>query len=377
MHPVLERLRSLGNLRSENNFAAWWSGILLLSSAVLAFDRFLTHRDGNRDLAVGWFCLSFILAALSADEIGSLHERLSYFPAGMWRMLIPFALLFLGLFAVTARKFWTDPAHRRTLLWITVAFSLFGLVAIQEYIEHAIAWPAHLESLRAGAEEGTELVAILLLLNVTLEGAYDKRQQSNLFDAVAVLRKPIVVAGVFLCPPLAVLTATFPDLDTRGNPSDWVASAAFFLAAMAAVRHSLRGPGFPGYLTAFACIVGSLAIVLDPRNYMDLLSVDINKRVIVYAVVIACAFANWWGSGRQRPGPALVFLSAMILLMASYGAAWEGNAFYYLLPQYIALATFWFVGEIADPAPVVSIDTLSRRQEKHTALHGRHFSPRH
>ena len=67
---VCRRLLRLFSLRSENNFGAWWSGILLFLPALLAIDAAMAER-ANPARARGWYVLSAIFLALSADEIGS------------------------------------------------------------------------------------------------------------------------------------------------------------------------------------------------------------------------------------------------------------------------------------------------------------------
>lgn len=348
-HPAIDRLLELANLRAENNFAAWWSGILLIMSSVHAFDGWAMYRETNRRLANGWLSLALILAALSVDEVASLHERLSYFSAGMWRMLIPFALVFAGMFLITAQSFWRERDHRQAILGVSTAFFLFALVALQEFIEHAIVWPDAWLSVRAGFEEGTELVAMLILLKVTMVNSRQFFQQATdrpaaSLEAPGRMRTPIVVAGIFVCPILALLTAALPDLGSRGNPSDWFASTTFLLAALVSLRNYRKGQSFPGILTAFACLVGSFAIVINPENTLSTQYMDIHKRLVVYLVVVAVVLADWWGGNRSRSGMALIFLTSVVALSVSYGATWNEGAAYYLLPQYIALVLFWFVG---------------------------------
>ncbi|HSC15516.1 MAG TPA: hypothetical protein VLI71_10385, partial [Gammaproteobacteria bacterium] len=63
-------------LGGEANIGAWWSGMLLVLAAFLAFDGFF---DANKPSAEqrGWLALGLALLLLSFDEVASLHEYLS------------------------------------------------------------------------------------------------------------------------------------------------------------------------------------------------------------------------------------------------------------------------------------------------------------
>ncbi len=70
---VAATLASIGpfNLRDESNFAALWSGMLLLLVAIHAFDGRAQHRTDNPVVGRAWLIISLILVTLSFDEIGS------------------------------------------------------------------------------------------------------------------------------------------------------------------------------------------------------------------------------------------------------------------------------------------------------------------
>ena len=83
------------NLRTESNFAALWSGMLLFLVALDAFDGRALHRSDKPVVGRAWLMISLVLVTLSFDEIGSLHERLpSETQLGYWLWVLPFALVY-------------------------------------------------------------------------------------------------------------------------------------------------------------------------------------------------------------------------------------------------------------------------------------------
>ena len=53
------------NLALENNFAAWWSGMLFLLTGLHAFDGYVLLKKSAPKAANGWASLSIILIILS------------------------------------------------------------------------------------------------------------------------------------------------------------------------------------------------------------------------------------------------------------------------------------------------------------------------
>src|SRR5690606_16237834 len=123
---------------------------------------------GDRRTAAAWAALALVLIALSLDEVGSLHERAERFvPLERWWALLPFGVVLLGVAGWSAWQLWKRHRPRSDVVLIAAAFALFGSVAFQEELEHALVWPAWALPLRLGIEEGTELAAMLLLIVAT------------------------------------------------------------------------------------------------------------------------------------------------------------------------------------------------------------------
>lgn len=60
------------NLRGESNYAALWSGMLLLLTALHAYDGAAQNRREAPSIARAWLVISVVMILLSFDEIGSL-----------------------------------------------------------------------------------------------------------------------------------------------------------------------------------------------------------------------------------------------------------------------------------------------------------------
>ena len=147
---------------------ALWSGLLMLVVGVHAFDGWKLHRQDRPSLAAGWLSLALIMAIFSLDEIGSLHERVNLLLDDTWIELVPFAMVLIALYAHMSIAFLKHQDHQKLWIWITGAFVLFASVALQEYVEHRISWPDSWRPIRTSAEEGSELVASLLLLWIAM-----------------------------------------------------------------------------------------------------------------------------------------------------------------------------------------------------------------
>jgi hypothetical protein len=237
------------SLQFEKNVATYWEGWCLLLVSMLAFERFLQSRKGHEKRA--WGGLAILIAALSLDELGSIHERAGYlfaplgFSGGM-NDLLPFALPAVLLLVFTLQGMSRLATHRA--FWLTLgAFVIFGSVACQEHLEHTVHWPHWVRGIRVGVEEGSELVGIVLLLSAVLPArAASGRVPSlqHLAPRVQTLfqLRPVVACLTLLgCVPLGFITVTTLSVtENRGMPAAWLPFMLLNITWMAAYACARR-----------------------------------------------------------------------------------------------------------------------------------------
>jgi hypothetical protein len=301
---VRDQARRIFSVGLENNIGAWWSGILLFLAGVHALDGYRRYwEQGFSRLALAWLIVACTIMALSLDEVGSLHERINR-DLG-WQALVPFGVIIIASVTWASWQMWSDSFERKGILLIAVAFGLFAATAFNEYLEHAIAWPASVRPWRAGFEEGIELVGMLLLVAVAVHnsgGAFGAAGSGE-------TRRPclwfahsmpvwVLLAVLAASPLFAVITTGLHDA-FRGRPADWLASMMFFLAGLAAWRPALCSVGSPKYpgrvgvgLLLVAASAGSVA--LYPQWHIDVGSLEVNLRLFVIFVLLLGVAAFTW-----------------------------------------------------------------------------------
>ncbi|MBT8488180.1 MAG: hypothetical protein KJO65_05040 [Gemmatimonadetes bacterium] len=263
-------------LTEENTLGAWWSGILLMMLAFHAYDARVAEAKSSSQVGRAWTILASIFLFLSADEVGSIHERLSLLGSaigvGSWGLLIPLggvlgALLFGALYI-----FWKAGGEHRRKVWpLTFGFLLLGSVAVQEVIEHAVDWgtgPA--VWIRAVVEEGTELLGMVLLLAVVLRPAMMAASRAQpgergLFKVFHHHPRLISLALLALI-PVATIAAHMIE-DNRGRVSSWLTILALVIAALQLLSPFVNGEGdkrIRRLLGAALCIVGSMVPMWFP-----------------------------------------------------------------------------------------------------------------
>lgn len=330
------------NLGIEGNFAALWSGVLLFLPALHAFDGWSEHRSSQPALARAWVSIGLVLMALSFDEIASLHERLpEETGADSWWAFLPIALIFASMLAYGMRILYRFDRYRRTVWFIGLAFALFASVAVQERIEHRVDWPSSLVGLRAVIEEGTELLATLILIKVVMNNTRGLLsvvgvRDFPVFEALTAWRSQILLAGMVGIPIVAYYpVVSVVDEEGLGIPSDWPTAMLFFMAALTAIRPFLvsgdRGT-WHGWVLIMTCLVGCASTVVGTTS-PDILP--------IMALVIAVTSGVWAMNPAvtsRRYVPAMT-LSAVLLL-----TAWNFNEREFVVAlavSYIALSIYY------------------------------------
>lgn len=251
------------SLSGENSFGSWWSSLLLFLAALHALDGYLHNRGVRQFKAIGWLMLGLCCLGLSLDEGGSLHERVGILSAEMgyewWVLIIPFALVFMVMVSVAITSFLKEGAYLRSAL-VLLVFALFALVAVQEEFEHKLQWSDSMLGMRALIEEGTEMIAILLMVWLCSKNSGGIfRGDGNIAVGMAnEFFRPLTGLFLVLLLPVAYWNAVLPDQD-RGHPADWFAAVLFFTAAIALLRAAFEGKpqSLRFYVAALVMIAGS------------------------------------------------------------------------------------------------------------------------
>ena len=344
-------IQALGHfsLLYENNFAAWWSGVLLLLAALHAFDGYLGWKRERPARARGWAALSLILVALSADEIASFHERVgAYSSRETWLSLLPFALVLAALAGFAVLSLWSGGERRWRLILALAGFALFGFTALQEYIEHFVAWEqAVTPGIRTGIEEGTELTGILLMIGAVLPNTRGIFKPAGARSG-PVLAAPFALRGAALAltvaaAPIFVHLSSVWYVDDLGRPADWLAVTLFFLAAVAAAGSFLRTGQWRA--DGAEAVAGGSLLASAVSTGLD--------RMRPYALLAAAAVivVGWLLAGRGRWRP-VALASGVLLAAIALRLAIDTPDVHFLTPIVAGAIVFWMNTRLFDPGAV-------------------------
>jgi hypothetical protein len=261
------------NLGNENNMAAWYSSILLLSVAFLSVICFWidsnTVQGKGKIFSGGWLFITALFVLLSFDEMGSLHENagrlksLDVMGDRSWEsvVMIPgiLVLFFMLIFS------WLNLRHYITTVLLMLLGAIFFIsVPVQEHFEIALyAKNQFNESWRRPAmhfvfEEGSELLGSLCFYTAFTFFIRSKLQSAKELTVQFQQRNvAIFFAGLLLC---GVITYTvvyyLNDIITSsdgGTAYNWPVSAlAFGCFIFFLLRHS-----FKNYRAIFFLVVSA------------------------------------------------------------------------------------------------------------------------
>ncbi len=325
--PFLPRQFHLGY---ENNLAAWFSGTLLALGALHAMDGHTRFREGQPRAAQAWAIIAGILFFLSADEIGSLHERLGLLGEAMgvgnWGPVLPVGAALGALLLRALTLLWTaERRFRRQVCILMTGFALLGSVALQEFLGDVLVFEGPLaNAIRTSVEEGTELVGMLIVLGVALGSSaelLERRQADRVFAALIELRWWLVGALVVLTPAATIMTLSVEEA-FRGRPADWLAAMAFLAAAALAIRHWICGGGGPGLLAGGLLVLASaLCLMIGPEHIVGSAYLAATKRAILLVplVLLTVALAALGGFMSLRPARLAAPLGLCLALSLAAG----------------------------------------------------------
>ncbi|HEU4620386.1 MAG TPA: hypothetical protein VFV10_20295, partial [Gammaproteobacteria bacterium] len=293
-HRILSRLLFELGYAGENNVGAWWSGMLLLLSAVFALDGWLCEekRPAQRR---GWLALAGVLLVLSFDEVASVHEAIGL------RHIVPFGLAGLAAAAYALIELYKGGLWKKSLAIIAGAFALFGTVGVQEDIQHLLVWNNEwVYGARALIEEGTEVIGMLMLVAVTRSNTSSLLAAAlpNAFGAIDRFRRPLLGAAFVLAP---VMTAATYVLPYPGGPADWLAATLYLLCALLVARRMLLNGGASGAAVTPA-LVALLVFYLIASAGSNAVDLDWDPAVFGHRIGIRGVFLAL-----------LLFASALIL----------------------------------------------------------------
>jgi hypothetical protein len=233
----------------EYTIGNWWSGMLLLSFAVITAMAAFNATTGKPRLRWALSVLSLLALGLSLDEMGSLHERASDIGPlpGDWNFILC-ALIFVVIATWALWVLWCERKSCGTF-WLRVLIGLGCLAVVEplERIEHIYPWPAALVPASVVLEEGLEMLGSTLLLwaGVVLIRKWSDEGRWRIGDGSAGL----VRAGHFIAAatiPLVYLrqylqVAGTLDLHSRGDFGAVPAVMLFAFAAWACVLRIQTG----------------------------------------------------------------------------------------------------------------------------------------
>ncbi len=95
-----------------------------------------------------------MLLFLSADEIGSLHERMKdLMRMGPWPSFLPFLIVLLGGCVWSFVQLWVTPSERRFVPGLILGFGILVSVGGQEFLSTPSSGPWYLSPFRSAFEE--------------------------------------------------------------------------------------------------------------------------------------------------------------------------------------------------------------------------------
>ena len=236
------------NLGGERTIATWCAGVGLFFSASLYCDHFLKRAYYTKPVRIGFLILAGLTVVLSADELGSLHERIlwmievsSFGLKGVSIFILCVGGAGLALLTFALLQLAKDPEIRKLVYMPIVAFGLFVAVVLMEKLERVIAdsgmdLSPFQSGIRMVSEEGSELIAVFLLILFAVRSARGPIF-GGLVEALREIgsttesrnRHQFLALSLGIAMICAMVAVAFND--SRGNLSEWFTAMCYFFVA--------------------------------------------------------------------------------------------------------------------------------------------------
>lgn len=176
----LVRMFDLGN---ENNFATWYSSMILLLCAVLLLVIGLHVKNTRGTYAGHWLTLAGIFLLLSLDETASIHERanhlgryfkqFNYFGGLFYQAWVAAGICFVLTIGAVYLKFIVHLPRNTRMLFVVACLLYVGGALGLEMIEGTVnLWLGGVENLPyqllVGVEEACEMMGVVVFIYALL-----------------------------------------------------------------------------------------------------------------------------------------------------------------------------------------------------------------
>lgn len=341
------------DLAIEMNFAAWWSGILLLMLGLLSYE---ISCNTNERCKIAWLFLSIAWTCLSFDEIGSIHERIEDWLPESWLSIVdpyvPVAILGILLVPYPLIKLFHRSETRKTAILLITGFLLLASIAIQERIEGYIDW-GDWWAIRLGFEEGTELLGMFVcycgLVNHTWQGDRVRSLNGVLPNPLRMHHIPIVAfwglmihlaTSIFL---LVLIKDSFSEHTLVWYPValSFILSLTAFWQYRAYSRSTSNQTRYQGWLLLSVYFLSYSAVIpyvipLSTNKADAFLSSELYAFYIIQAILVAVLFVDF--HGRVPRGYLNIAATTTIVILS--GLSPESMAVRYTLPAVFTFLLF-------------------------------------
>ena len=328
----------LFNLAQENNFASWYSSILLLAISTLALLCFLAdlqyeERKEYRQLNFGWLAISTIFFLLSADEMGSFHERigmLNVLPTDKALGWVPIFEIPIGLMAGLLAIFsWLKMSRYRSAMILSiVGIGLYIINPTLEELQNILLRSSSLTTAQQQLynmslllEEGAELFGSLAFLSALLLYCGHRLKTFKTSDTQSASSLKIDISMVTLLNIMSTwigaLVFSMVSLQRlniqawqgdSGIPSNWFPAATAFLAGLICLVNlgnadkQSKPQSYLHWTYASFCLALSLYYGLHAPHVFsnDLLSQNFSIGHLQRLFIIVAVLLNLWLSSQTK-----------------------------------------------------------------------------